>query len=182
MGGVVARVTSGWQMSLSLAELMGLAIWIGGLAVILTTVIPAVFNSLGMEQGGRFLRKVFDGYNNLTSGIVVVLLGTAALRTWKVQHMPERILAVSRTEWALLLALGCVTGLIVLVLGPKAIELQELAFSAETPETKKPAYDAFFRTHMIVRALHLINGGLAVSLLVVKFRQWIRHRTAFGFE
>ena len=178
----MARVTSGWQFSLSLAELIGLAIWIGGLAVILTAVIPAVFNSLGMEEGGRFLRKVFDGYNNLTSGIVVVLLGTAALRTWKFQYMPENILAVSRTEWALLLALVCVTGLIVFFLGPKAIELQELAFMAEAPEEKKPAYDAFFRTHMIVRALHLINGGLAISILVVKFRQWVRYRAAFGFE
>jgi Domain of unknown function (DUF4149) len=178
----MARVSSGWQLSLSLAELIGLAIWIGGLAVILTTVIPAVFNTLGMEQGGRFLRKVFDGYNNLTSGIALLLLGTAALRTLKVRQMPERILAVSPTEWCLLFALVGVTGLIVLFLGPKAIELQELAFATETPEAKKPAYDAFFRTHMIVRALHLINGGLAISILVVKFRQWMRHRAAFGLE
>jgi len=113
------RVTSGWQLSISLAELLGLTIWIGGLAVILTTVIPAVFNTLGMEQGGRFLRKVFDGYNNLTSGIVIVLLGTAAIRTWKIRQMPERILSVSRSEWGLLIALVLVTGSIVFFLGPK---------------------------------------------------------------
>ena len=81
----MARVTSGWQLSISLAELLGLTIWIGGLAVILTTVIPAVFNTLGMEQGGRFLRKVFAGYNNLTSGIVILLLGTASHR-----HLHQR--------------------------------------------------------------------------------------------
>ena len=176
------RVTSGWQLSISLAELLGLTIWIGGLAVILTTVIPAVFNTLGMEQGGRFLRKVFDGYNNLTSGIVILLLGTAAIRTWKVRRMSERILSVSRAEWGVLIALVLVTGSIVFILGPKAIELQEIAFAAETQEAKKIAYDAFFRTHMIVRALHLINVGLAISLLVVKFRQWIQSRAAFGFE
>jgi len=178
----LAKVTSGWQLSLSLAELLGLTIWIGGLAVILTTVIPAVFNTLGMEQGGRFLRKVFDGYNNLTSGIVILLLGTAAIRTWKVHRMPERILSVSRVEWGVLIALVLVTGSIVFILGPKAIELQEIAFAAETQEAKKIAYDVFFRTHMIVRALHLINVGLAISLLVVKFRQWIVNRAAFGFE
>jgi len=178
----MGRVTSGWQLSLSLAELIGLAIWIGGLAVILTTVIPAVFNMLGMEQGGRFLRRVFDGYNNLTSGIVVLLLGTAAIRTWKVRHVPERILAVSRSEWGLLIALVLLTGTIVVILGPKAIELQEVAFAAESQEAKKTAYEAFFRTHMIVRALHLINVGLAISLLVVKFRQWVKARGAFGFE
>ena len=168
----MARVTSGWQLSISLAELLGLTIWIGGLAVILTTVIPAVFNTLGMEQGGRFLRRVFDGYNNLTSGIVVLFLGTAAIRTWKVRRMPERILAVSRPEWGLLIALVLVTGTIVFILGPKAIELQEIAFAAKTQEAKKIAYDAFFRTHMMVRGLHLINGGLAISLLTVKFKQW----------
>lgn len=178
----MGRVTSGWQLSLSLAELIGLAIWIGGLAVILTTVIPAVFNTLGMEQGGRFLRRVFDGYNNLTSGIVVLLLGTAAIRTWKVRQVPERILAVNRSEWVFLISLVLLTGTIVIILGPKAIELQEVAFAAESQEAKKTAYDAFFRTHMIVRALHLINVGFAISLLVVKFRQWIKNRAAFGFE
>ena len=30
--------------------------------------------------------------------------------------------------------------------------------------------------HMIVRALHLINAGLAISLLVVKFRHWVRNQ------
>jgi len=178
----MARVTSGWQLSLSLAELMGLAIWIGGLAVILTTVIPAVFNTLGMEQGGRFLRRVFDGYNNLTSGIVILLLTTAAIRSWKVRQTPDRILPVSRWEWGVMIALVLVTGSIVLVLGPKAIELQEIAFATESQEAKKAAYDAFFRIHMIVRALHLINVGLAVSLLVVKFKQWVRTRAAFCFE
>lgn len=178
----MARVTSGWQLSISLAELLGLTIWIGGLAVILTAVIPAVFNTLGMEQGGRFLRRVFDSYNTLTSGIVILLLGTATIRTWKVRYLPERILPVNRVEWGLLISLIVVTSLIVVILGPKAIDLQELAFAAESQEAKKAAYDAFFRTHMIVRALHLVNVGLAVSLLVVKFRQWVRNPAAFGFE
>ena len=178
----MAKVKSGLQLSLSLAELLGLIIWIGGFAVILTTVIPAVFNTMGIEQGGRFLRKVFDGYNNLTSGVVILLLCTAILRTWKVQNMPEQILSVSREEWMLLGSVVFVTGLIILILGPRAVELQEGVFLAETQEAKKTAYDAFFRTHMIVRALHLINVGFAVCLLIVKFRQWLKKRATFGFE
>ena len=178
----MARITSGWQLSLSLVELLGLAVWIGGFAVILITVIPAVFNTLGMEQGGRFLRRVFDGYNNLTSGIVILLLGTAALRIWKVQNMPNHILSVGRGEWILLAILVLVTGLIVLILSPKAVELQEVAFAAETQEGKKIAYDAFFRAHMIVRTLHLINVGAAVSLFVFKCQQWLKNRATFGFE
>ena len=178
----MARLTSGWQLSLSLAELLGLTIWIGGLAVILTAVIPAVFNTLGMEQGGRFLRRVFDGYNLLTSGIVILLLGTAAIRSVKFRHSPDWIVPVTPWEWGLLIALMLITGSIVLILEPKVIDLQEMAFAAESQEAKKTAYDAFFRTHMIVRALHLINAGIAVSLLVVKFRQWVGKRAAFGFE
>ena len=178
----MARRTSGWQLSCSLLELLGLMIWIGGLAVLLTTVIPAVFNTLGMETGGRFLRRVFDGYNALTSGIVVTLIGTALFRFWKQRREPNESLPLPRSEVGLLMALAFVTFLVVVVLGPKAVALQEAAFAAESQEAKKTALEAFFRMHMILRALHLINAGLAVSLLVVKFRHWVRNRGAFGFE
>ena len=178
----MTRRTSGWQLSCSLLELLGLMIWIGGLAVLLTTVIPAVFNTLGMETGGRFLRRVFDGYNALTSGVVVMLIAIALFRYWKHRQGPNESLPVSRSEVGLLMALAFVTCLVVVVLGPKAIALQEAAFAADSQETKKTALEAFFRMHMIVRALHLINAGLAVSLLVVKFRHWVRNRGAFGFE
>ena len=147
--------------------------WIGGLTIILVGVIPAVFNTLGMEVGGRFLRRVFDSYNMLTSGILGLLVCTAGFRSWKSSQLPLGVIRVSRTEWGLLGGLLIVTILIVLILGPKAIALQEAAFAVESPDMKKEAYDAFFRTHMIVRALHLINAGLAISLLVVKFRQWV---------
>ena len=178
----MARRTSGWQLSCSLLELLGLMMWIGSLTALLTMVIPAVFNTLGMETGGRFLRRVFDGYNAVVGGVVVVLIGTALFRYWKHRRMPEGNLPVKRSEVGLLVALAFVTVLVVAVLGPKAVALQEIAFEADSPEAKKTALEAFFRMHMIVRALHLINAGLAISLLVVKFRHWVRNRGAFGFE
>jgi len=178
----MTRRTSGWQLSCSLLELLGLMMWIGSLTALLTMVIPAVFNTLGMETGGRFLRRVFDGYNGLTSGVVVVLIGTALFRYWKHRQEPGESLPLRRSEVGLLAVLTFVTFLVVVVLGPKAIALQEAAFTADSQETKKVALEAFFRMHMIVRALHLINAGLAVSLLVVKFRHWVRNRGAFGFE
>ena len=178
----MARRTSGWQLSCSLLELLGLMMWIGSLTALLTMVIPAVFNTLGMETGGRFLRRVFDGYNAVTSGVVVVLIGTALFRYWKHRQEPEGNPPVKRSEIGLLTALTFVTVLVVVVLGPKAVALQEIAFQADSPEAKKTALEAFFRMHMIVRALHLINAGLAVSLLVVKFRYWVRNQGAFGFE
>ena len=178
----MARRTSGWQLSCSLLELLGLMMWIGSLTALLTMVIPAVFNTLGMETGGRFLRRVFDGYNAVTVGVVVVLVGTACFRYWKHRQEPDANLPVKRSEAGLLTALAFVTFLVVVVLGPKAVALQEAAFAADSQEAKKTALEAFFRMHMIVRALHLINAGVAVSLLVVKFRHWVRNRGAFGFE
>ena len=178
----MARRTSGWQLSCSLLELLGLMMWIGSLTALLTMVIPAVFNTLGMETGGRFLRRVFDGYNAVTVGVVVVLVGTACFRYWKHRQEPDANLPVKRSEAGLLTALAFVTFLVVVVLGPKAVALQEAAFAADSQEAKKTALEAFFRMHMIVRALHLINAGVAVSLLAVKFRHWVRNRGAFGFE
>ena len=72
--------------------------------------------------------------------------------------------------------------LIVIIFGPKAIALQELAFAAEGEMVTKQAYEAFFQTHMIVRALHLINVGLAISLLIVKFKRWLNFPGSFGYE
>ncbi|MCY3729094.1 MAG: DUF4149 domain-containing protein [Nitrospira sp.] len=178
----MVRRISGWQLSCSLLELLGLMMWIGSLTALLTMVIPAVFNTLEMETGGRFLRRVFDGYNAVTVGVVVVLIGTASFRHWKHRQAPNESLPVSRSEVGLLMALTFVTVLIVAVLGPKAVALQEIAFEADSQEAKKAALEAFFRMHMIVRALHLINAGLAISLLTVKFRHWVRNRGAFGFE
>jgi len=178
----MVRRISGWQLSCSLLELLGLMMWIGSLTALLTMVIPAVFNTLGMETGGRFLRRVFDGYNAVTVGVVVVLIGTASFRYWKHRQEPDANLPVKRSEVGLLMALAFVTFLVVAVLGPKAVALQEAAFAAESQEVKKAALEAFFRMHMIVRALHLINAGLAISLLVVKFRHWVQNQSAAGFE
>ncbi len=178
----MVRRTPGWPLSCSLLELLGLMMWIGSLTALLTMVIPAVFNTLGMETGGRFLRRVFDGYNAVTVGVVAVLISTASFRYWQHRQAPQENPPVKRSEVGLLMALTFVTVVIVAVLGPKAVALQEIAFDADSPEAKKTALEAFFRMHMIVRALHLINAGLAVSLLVVKFRHWFRNQHAVGVE
>ena len=178
----MVRRTSGWQLSCSLLELLGLMMWIGSLTALLTMVIPAVFNTLGMETGGRFLRRVFDGYHAVIVGVVVVLIGTASFRYWKHWQEPQGNPPLKRSEVGLLTALTFVTVLVVTVMGPKAVALQEIAFEADSQEAKKTALEAFFQMHMIVRTLHLTNAGLAISLLVVKFRHWVKNRGAFGFE
>ena len=148
-------------------------IWVGGLIMIVAVVIPAVFNSFGMEPAGRFLRRVFDGYSLLTSGILVFVIGTTGIRYWYGHSSSHMMFPVSRLEILLLMGMAMTTFLIMGMLGPKAIVLQEQAFEAVSELEKQAAYDRFFQTHMIVRALHFVNVGFAVGLLVSKLRRGI---------
>ncbi|MBI5410554.1 MAG: DUF4149 domain-containing protein [Nitrospirae bacterium] len=163
-------------LTCSTFELAALAVWVGGLVVIVGAVIPAVFNSFGMEPGGRFLTRVFDGYNRLTAGAIVILVATAGWRIWNARRSSvdsPADMVVTRPEVVLLSTMVLVASLIILWLGPWSVTLQEQAFAASGEEAKKAAYDAFFRTHALVRGLYLLNLGLGIALLAVKVRGWM---------
>lgn len=160
------------RLACATLELVALATWTGGLLVIVGAVIPAVFNSFGMEPGGRFLTRVFDGYNRMTVGAMAVLAASAAVRLWAERRgwMPGT--APGRAEMALLTAMVAVGALIILVLGPEAVALQETAFASRDEGARKLAYDAFFHTHRMVRGLYVLNLGLGIALLAVKVGGW----------
>lgn len=176
---MVIKLSYRWQVIGYYCEILGLALWIGGLLMIMAAVIPAVFNSFGMEPAGRFLRRVFDGYSQITLGIMVFLLGMGAVRFWQGQSSTQLLFPLTRLEVFLLGSMAVVTFLIGWVLGPRAVALQELAFQAATEIEKKTAFDDFFRLHMMVRALHLTNIGLAVGLLIFKLRKGLTVRVSF---
>ncbi len=155
-----------------------LTLWVGGLIVIIAVVIPAVFNSFGMEPAGRFLRRVFDGYGYLNLGILCVLTLLAFFRYQTYGQNASFVFSVTAGEWWLLGGMFVVTLGIMGILGPQAIALQEEAFEAISKEQKDLAYGQFFRLHMIVRALHLVNLGLAFSLYILKLRKILVHRLA----
>ena len=160
-----------WGVVGFLFELCALTLWVGGLVVIIGVVIPAVFNSFGMEPAGRFLRRVFDGYGQMNVGILLLLGGVAWIRYRVFGNNPSQIFSVSPAEWWLLGGMALVTFSILGVLGPQAVALQEQAFEAISKEEKDFAYGQFFRLHMVVRAFHLVNLGLAASLFIVKIRK-----------
>jgi uncharacterized membrane protein YjgN (DUF898 family) len=85
--------------------------------------------------------------------------------------------SVSSAEWWLLAGMALVTFSILGVLSPQAIALQEQAFEANSQEEKDLAYEQFFRLHMVVRALHLMNLGLAISLFITKLRKVLFHHS-----
>jgi uncharacterized membrane protein len=166
-----------WLITCYLLELLALAIWIGGLVVIIASVIPAVFNSLGMEAGGRFLTRVFHGYNGLIAVCIVALVGSGACRTWLSIRGGVKAAALTRTELLLLMAMIVVAVLITAGFGPATVQRQEEAFAAQSEAARKAAYEAFFRTHMIVRGLYLLNLGLGIVLTAVKVRTWLKKST-----
>lgn len=165
-----------WGVVGFLLELCALTLGVGGFVVILVVVIPAVFNSFGMEPAGRFLRRVFDGYGVMTMAMLGLLGILAWMRHRAFRSDPSHMFSVSFQEWGLLAGMVLVTISILGILGPQAISLQEQAFDAVSKEEKDAAYEQFFRLHMVVRALHFVNFGLAVALLILKVRKMLFHR------
>jgi len=158
----------GWPTVCLLSfEFVALCVWVGGLIVLVGAVIPAVFNTFGgQEAGGLFLTKAFEGYNRLVVIALVVLLVAMGYRQWRGEAV-----AVSRSEWILLSAMGGIAGLIILVLHPQAAALQAEAFGLKDEEAKKAAFEAFFRLHKPIRSLYVVNGLLGISLLVLKAKR-----------
>src|SRR5437870_4141151 len=63
-------------------EMLALSVWVGGLVVIIGAIIPAVFNTIGMQAGGRILTHSFQGFDRLAviASAVLVLAMAARLR------------------------------------------------------------------------------------------------------
>ena len=160
-----------WSLIGFFIEILGLTLWVGGLLVIIGIIIPAVFNSFGMEPAGRFLRRVFDGYGYMNLGILIVLGICAGFRHRGYGLDRHPVLSVSKAEIGLLAGMLFVTVSILGVLGPKAVALQEMAFEAVSKLEKESAYEGFFRLHMVVRGLHMVNLGLATALMIIKLRR-----------
>jgi uncharacterized membrane protein len=154
-------------------ELLALAVWIGGLLVLVAAVIPAVFNTFGgQDTGGFFLTRAFDGYNRLVLGSAAILIAGILWRAWLFQ----RGLAddeITRTEWLLLGAMLLTAGVLTFVLHPQAAALQAQAFASKGDEARKAAFEAFFQLHKPVRVLYIVNVGLGIALLTVRVRSWV---------
>lgn len=176
----MAKKGVNWGLIGFFVEMFALTLWVGGLVVIIAVVIPAVFNSFGMEPAGRFLRRVFDGYGYMNMSILCVLSLLAFLRFRSYGQDPFELFSVTSGEWWLLGGMLVVTVGILGIFGPQAVALQEEAFEAISKDQKELAYAQFFRLHMIVRALHLVNVGLAFSLFIIKLRKTLIHRVALS--
>jgi uncharacterized membrane protein len=151
-------------------ELLALSIWIGGLVMIVAAVIPAVFNSFGMESGGRFLTRVFEGYNRLVVIAAGILLIGAGWRTMISRRLEMTNVALSRAEWSVAVIMIVLAATIIFVLEPSSVRLQEQAFAIKDEAGRKAAYETFFKSHHVVRVLYVVTLGLAIALVPIKVR------------
>ena len=153
----------------SCAELLALAVWIGGLIVIIAAVIPAVFNSASMEIGGRLLMRTFQGYDRLVLIAAALLLVGMLTRACLHEHGN-----VGMLEASLIIAMIAVALILIAYVNPQTVGLQEAAFTANDEAAKRVTYTAFFRYHWLARGLYLVNLGLGVIVMCVKVRRWVR--------
>ncbi len=161
------RVHWGLVCALS-CELLALGLWVGGLIVLIGAVIPAVFNTFGgQDTGGFLLTRTFEGYNRLVVAAMAVLALAMGYRWWN----GEPAVRVSRGEVIVLGLMGLIAGLIILVLHPQAAALQAEAFAVKDEQARKAAFEAFFRLHMPIRSLYVVNLVLGMGLFVMKAKQ-----------
>lgn len=160
-----------WALTVSLmSEWIALGIWVGGLVVLVAAVLPAVFNTFGgQDSGGLFLTRAFEGYNRLVIGAMLVLAGGMAWRAW----LAPSEYAVGRAEALVFAMMVVIAGIIMVYLHPLAAARQAEAFALKAGEGRKEALDAFFKLHMPVRTLYMVNLGLGLVLAGVRVRSRI---------
>lgn len=93
---------------------------------------------------------------------------------WRSRRAPSRY-AVGRTEALLFAMMVLIAGMIIFYLHPLAAARQAEAFALKAGEGRKEALEAFFRLHMPVRSLYMVNLGLGLLLAGVRVRTWISH-------
>lgn len=171
------RRPSDWGLICCLTcEWLALGVWVGGLLVLIGAVIPAVFNTFGgQDSGGLFLTRAFEGYNRFVIGVLAVLCAGTWYRWWS----GEPSVAVSRVEIALLVAMTVIAGIIILWLHPQAASLQAQAFGVEEAMARKAAFEAFFRIHMPVRSLYMVNLVLGIVLTGIKAKRSLQRDGVF---
>lgn len=161
-----------WMARIGLTlEWVALGVWVGGLVILVAAVIPAVFNTFGgQDSGGFFLTRAFEGFNRAVMAVIAVLIAGMVWRR-SVQHS---MMAPTTLEMALLGVMVFIAAIIIGFLHPQAAMLQAEAFAIKDETARKAAFEAFFKLHMPVRALYMVNLCLGIVLMGVRVNYTLR--------
>ena len=152
-------------------EILALAAWVGGLVTIIGAVVPAVFNTVSVEIGGRILTRTFQGYDWIVLISAAVLILGLLVRT---RLQTEGGLEIATAETLLLATMVGIAVFLVFYLNPSIAKLQEAAFAAKDEVARRSAYVAFFRYHWTARVLYVANLMLGVFAICLKTRKGVR--------
>jgi len=94
--------------------------------------------------------------------------------TWYRWWSGDPAVQACRGETLVLLLMIVIAGIIMVVLHPYAALLQTQAFAAKDEGARKAAFEEFFRVHMPIRSLYMINLFLGLVLLGVKAKRSLR--------
>jgi hypothetical protein len=152
-------------------EILALAAWVGGLLAIIGAVIPAVFNSVSIEVGGRMLTRTFQGYDRIVlisaALLILGLLARALLET-------DGASQIAVGEPLVLATMISIAVFLTFYLNPAIVRLQDAAFASTEETAKHAAYATFFRYHWTARGLYLTNLILGMGVICLKARRGVR--------
>jgi hypothetical protein len=152
-------------------EILALAAWFGGLVAIIGAVIPAVFNTVSIEVGGRMLTRTFEGYDRIVLiSAAVLILGLLARTRLQTDEGPE----IATAEPLVLATMVSIAVFLVFYLNPAIAKLQEAAFASRDEVAKRSAYVAFFRYHWTARGLYIANLMLGMVAICLMARKGVR--------
>jgi uncharacterized membrane protein len=151
-------------------ELLGLALWIGGMVTIGALVAPTVFAELGSETGGQVMTLVFRKFNGGHVYISIVLVAFGYLGKTLLHRVPGRARWIEGGVLIVMIVIGLYIGAL---LGPK---MQALRQEKIANPNNNEAREAFTRNHHVSRNLFSVNMTLGIAVLFFNAREMSRRR------
>ena len=116
---------------------------------------------------------LFRSYNRLVLVSAGMLIIGAVSRTMLSRAAAIILVGLSRIERTVAITMIVLAVVLIFVLEPSSVRLQEHAFAIKDEAERKAAYESFFKSHTIVRALYVVNLGFAIALVPLKVRSLI---------
>ena len=151
-------------------ELLGLALWVGGMVTLGVLVAPTVFGELGSETGGGVMSLVFRKFNGGLVYVCIVLIIMGFVGRLFLDRPKNRSRWV---EGGLLLVMILIGLYIGAILGPRMQEFRQIKMA---DPSNTAAVVGFDRGHNISRKLFTLNLVLGAGALFLTSRETLWRR------
>ena len=147
-------------------ELLGLAVWIGGMVILGALVAPTVFNTVKpIEMAGEAMSLVFRKFNGGLAYVCIALVVLGFLGKFFLDQHRGRSLWIEGGILAVMILFGLYVGAI---LGPR---MEELRHTRIADPSNSMAIVEFDRDHRISVSLFSANLLLGLAVLFIHARE-----------